>query len=91
MKTIVLKNGRLIDPANNGDQNNCDIWVHEGDIIAPMNNLPGDAAVYDLDGKWIVPGLVDMHVHLREPGEEYKETIRKAGATFNAIERVRES
>ncbi len=74
-KTIILQNGRVIDPANSIDIKGADLWVENGVIIAPGQEYPEDATVVDCSGKWIVPGLIDMHVHLREPGEEYKETI----------------
>jgi dihydroorotase len=72
--TIILQNGRLIDPANSIDRRD-NIWIRDGIIVRAENVLPQDAVICDLQGKWIVPGLIDMHVHLREPGEEYKETI----------------
>ncbi len=75
MTTVLFKNGRLIDPANTVDQENLDLWVIDGKIASPATSLPENTLIFDLQGKWIVPGLIDMHVHLREPGEEYKETI----------------
>lgn len=75
---IRLKNGRVIDPVNGIDQI-CDVLIADGRISAVTQ--PGslaeqaDELVYDLSGKWVVPGLIDMHVHLREPGHEFKETI----------------
>jgi dihydroorotase len=75
MQTLLLKGGRLIDPANNIDRENSDIWIIDGSIAAPPDAPPADTAIIDVTGKWITPGLIDMHVHLREPGEEYKETI----------------
>lgn len=75
MATTILKNGRIIDPANNTDQNGADLWLIDGKIASPLSSPPDDATVFDLNGKWITPGLIDMHVHLREPGEEYKENI----------------
>jgi dihydroorotase len=72
--TIILQNGWLIDPANSVDRQ-VDVWIRDGIIAQPGNALPADATVFDVQGKWVVPGLIDMHVHLREPGEEYKETI----------------
>lgn len=73
-RTIILQHGRVIDPANSRDAVE-DVWVRDGKIIPAENSVPGDAAVYNLRGKWVVPGLIDMHVHLREPGQEYKESI----------------
>lgn len=75
MQTLLLKGGRLIDPANNIDRKNSDIWVIDGSIAMPPDAPPADTATIDVTGKWITPGLIDMHVHLREPGQEYKETI----------------
>jgi dihydroorotase len=75
MSSILFRNGRLIDPANNVDQESSDLLVLDGKIASPGASTPENAKVYDLQGKWITPGLIDMHVHLREPGEEYKETI----------------
>jgi dihydroorotase len=75
MKTL-LKNGLVIDPAANRN-GHFDILI-DGDRIAKIGkDLPaGDARVIDVPAGFIVaPGLIDMHVHLREPGQEHKETI----------------
>jgi dihydroorotase len=77
---FILRQGRLIDSVQTLDQV-ADIVVQDGSVTAVQPRLDVDAErfrgfeVYDIVGKWVVPGLVDMHVHLREPGEEYKETI----------------
>jgi dihydroorotase len=71
---IILQNGRLIDPASGRDEI-ADVWVKDGRIVAAAGEIPAAANRFDLAGKWLVPGLIDMHVHLREPGQEYKETI----------------
>ncbi len=70
----ILQNGRIIDPVNKVDQQG-DLWLRDGKIVAPESLVPEGAICIDLQGKWVVPGLIDMHVHLREPGEEYKETV----------------
>ncbi len=72
--TIVFRQARIIDPATGRDGVG-DLWVRDGRIVATETEPPADAQVFDLPGKWLVPGLIDMHVHLREPGQEYKETI----------------
>lgn len=74
MKTI-LKNARIIDPANGIDSAGA-IAVNDGLIVAPSTIADdADTETVDLDGKVVCPGLIDMHVHLREPGQEYKEDI----------------
>ncbi len=73
-KITILQNGRIIDPANKVDTKG-DLWLQNDRIMAPESSIPADARCINLQGQWIVPGLIDMHVHLREPGEEYKETI----------------
>ncbi len=71
---IILQNGRIIDPFQGRDEI-ADIWVSGGKIVNPAQSFPEHAKCFDLRGKLVVPGLIDMHVHLREPGEEFKETI----------------
>ena len=75
MQTLLIKGGRVIDPVNAVD---CiaDILVVDGRIHSIGENLTcGDAQVIDTSGLVVAPGLVDLHVHLREPGLEEKETI----------------
>jgi dihydroorotase len=75
---IVIKNGVVIDPANNR-QGEFDVLVDGAVIreVAKRGSFPGVKASETIDaaGCWVVPGLIDMHVHLREPGFEWKETI----------------
>jgi dihydroorotase len=79
-QAILLKNGRIIDPVNRVDKK-ASLLVEKGKIQAIFTprqktpHLPKKLQSIDLQGKWIIPGLIDMHVHLREPGEEHKETI----------------
>ncbi len=75
MKTLI-KGGRVIDPSLGIDEER-DVLIDKGRVLelpAPGAKASG-AKVVDAAGLWVVPGLIDMHVHLREPGEEYKETI----------------
>lgn len=72
MKTTVLKNARVISPANNIDDI-FDIKIKDGIIVEISKNIISGGI--DFSGMIIIPGLVDMHCHLREPGFEYKETI----------------
>ncbi|MDD3086991.1 MAG: dihydroorotase [Candidatus Omnitrophica bacterium] len=75
---ILIKGGRVIDPANKIDDT-LDIFIVNGKISKVSKAIKADdAKVLDASGKIIIPGLVDMHVHLREPGREDKETIYTA-------------
>ncbi|MEK6744902.1 MAG: dihydroorotase [Nitrospirota bacterium] len=83
---ILIKNGHIIDPANKVD-GKFDLLVADGKIakLGKPGSLPSNGAeVIDAAGKLIVPGLIDMHVHLREPGYEYKETIATGTAAARA-------
>ena len=74
MKTLI-KNGRVIDPANSIDKV-CDVLVIDGKISQVGENISEDAEkIISADGLWVVPGLIDLHVHLRDPGFEKKENI----------------
>ena len=90
MKQItVLKKGRIIDPKNNRDKQ-ADLWLSDGKVVEPEDKSGKTVVEYDVSGCWVVPGLIDMHVHLREPGEEYKETIESgtqaaAAGGFTAV------
>lgn len=79
MKSLI-KNVRVIDPALSLDEV-ADILI-DGQIIAQVgkNIECADAEIFDRDGCIAVPGLVDIHVHLRDPGQEYKETIETGTA-----------
>lgn len=74
--TLLIKGGRLIDPAHNRDEV-LDLLVEGGRIVRLGKNLtaPAGAQVLDAAGMIVAPGLVDIHVHLREPGNEGAETI----------------
>lgn len=75
MAKILLQNGRVIDPAAKMDQV-ADVLVEDGRIKSVAEHIEADGAeVIDVSGKVVTPGLIDMHVHLREPGQEAKEDI----------------
>jgi dihydroorotase len=80
MKTM-LKGGRVVDPVN-GRDGEFDVLIENGVIARIGRDLPVDAAdVFELKSGWVVsPGLVDIHVHLREPGQEHKETVATGAA-----------
>lgn len=68
-----IKNGRIIDPVNSRDEVG-NLLIVGGRIVDPLQTVSNVVQI-DAEGCWVVPGLIDMHVHLREPGEEYKEDI----------------
>lgn len=76
MKTV-FSNGRILDPSQDLDVVGS-ICVEDGQVsdLGPDIDETGADEIYDCTGLWLTPGLVDMHVHLREPGEERRETIK---------------
>ncbi len=80
MAKILIKGGRVISPAQKLDET-CDILIDKGKIAAIGKGLDGKGAeVIDASGKVVTPGLIDIHVHLRDPGLEYKEDIVSGNA-----------
>jgi dihydroorotase len=77
MSDLIIEGGRIIDPASGRDETGT-LAIRGGRIAAP--GAKGGATVIDAKGCWVVPGLIDMHVHLREPGREDKETIASGSA-----------
>jgi len=69
----LIKNGRIIDPKNSRDEVG-DLLIVDGRIV-DVRERNQEVVEIDAADCWVVPGLIDMHVHLREPGEEYKEDI----------------
>jgi len=78
---VLLKGGRVIDPAA-GRDGEFDVLIDDGRIALVDKDLPRNGCkVFELKKGWIVaPGLIDIHVHLREPGQEHKETIASGAA-----------
>jgi hypothetical protein len=79
---LCLRGGRVIDPAREsgrGFDGAADVLLKDG-VVARVgagiaSGLSGDVRIIDVRGAWVVPGLIDLHCHLREPGQEYKEDI----------------
>lgn len=74
---ILIANGHLIDPLTQ-ENTGMNVLIEDGLISAwlkPNEAAPADAEIFDASGLMVVPGLIDLHVHLREPGQEHKETI----------------
>src|SRR5947208_9563083 len=75
---LCLRGGRVIDPGRGVDAE-ADVILKDG-VVARQGKgiaggLSGDVRIIDVRGKWVLPGFIDLHTHLREPGHEYKEDI----------------
>ena len=79
---MLVTGGRLLDPRRAATVAAEDLLLEDGRIAArgPAGTRPAEAHVIDARGLLVVPGFVDMHVHLREPGQEYKETSPRVAA-----------
>src|SRR5882762_7454501 len=75
---LLIENGRVVDPASKTDAT-LDVLLHGEKIkeVGPAGKIPvpADAEVFDASGLIVAPGVIDIHVHLREPGQESSETI----------------
>jgi len=74
---LLIANGHLIDPAA-PENTGMSVLIENGSVSAwlgPGENVPEGCEVFDASGLLVAPGFIDMHVHLREPGQEHKETI----------------
>ena len=79
---LLIANGHLIDPSS-GQNSGKNLLIENGKVIAWLASneaAPADAEVFDATGLIVAPGFIDLHVHLREPGQEHKETIRSGCA-----------
>ena len=78
MMKLLIRGGRVIDPSQNLDAER-DILIEDGKIVRLAAEITSaefaDAEILDATGLVVTPGLIDIHVHLREPGFEYKETV----------------
>lgn len=78
LSSVLIEHGRVIDPVNGFDSEGF-VAIEKGRILSVTSESPSgfqpDTTI-DAAGKWVVPGLMDMHVHLREPGREDRETIQ---------------
>jgi dihydroorotase len=75
-EVVVIQGGRVIDP-HGGVDGVRSLLLRDGTIAAVGErvDVPAGARVVDAKGRWVTPGFVDLHVHLREPGQEYKESV----------------
>ncbi len=73
--SLLIRGGRLVDPAA-GREGDFDVLLTDGKVAEVGASLPAaDAEVFDAKGLLVLPGFIDLHAHLREPGREYAETI----------------
>lgn len=79
MNEILIKNGHVIDPAN-GINAKCDVLIADGKIAQVGKVGESAQRVINASGKYVTPGLIDIHVHFREPGNEEEETIASGSA-----------
>lgn len=78
--TLLIRGGRVIDPAQGLDAV-CDVLVRDGRIAEIGERIEaGDATIVDASNAVVAPGFIDMHVHLRDPGQTHKETIASGSA-----------
>jgi dihydroorotase len=79
-RRVWIRNGRVLDPASGRDRRG-DVLIEDGRVaeVADALEAVADAEVIDAQGLWVAPGFVDLHAHLREPGQEYKEDIASGG------------
>jgi dihydroorotase len=77
MPSLLIHGGRIVDPSQ-GLDGACDLLIEDGAVakIGGKVQKPKGAETIDAAGLVVTPGLIDIHVHLREPGQEYKETVR---------------
>ena len=75
-RPLLFRGGRVVDPSQ-GLDGTVDLLLRDGEVAALGGDIPGVAEAHEIDasGLVITPGLIDVHVHLREPGQEHKETI----------------
>src|SRR5262245_24533920 len=79
---LLIKNGYVVDPAS-GINAGKNLLIEDGRVVGMPDRgepQPRDAEVLDATGLIVAPGFIDLHVHLREPGQEYKETIASGAA-----------
>src|SRR5580658_3765130 len=79
MASILIQHGTIIDPSQNLEQRQ-DLLIRDGRVVAVGTNLGAADRTIDAAGCYVTPGLIDVHVHFREPGDEEEETVASGAA-----------
>src|ERR1700754_3621632 len=80
MSSTLIQNGTILDPATQIERR-ADLLLRDGKVAAVGTNLGKADRVIDAGGKFVTPGLIDIHVHFREPGDEEEETVASGAAS----------
>ena len=79
MNRVLIRGGRILDPSQGLDEE-ADLLIEDGKVVAVGAGLSAaDAEVVEAAGKWVAPAFIDLHVHFRSPGQEYKEDLASGG------------
>src|SRR5438270_11906426 len=79
MQSILIQNGTVLDPSR-VFEHRADVLIRDGKIASVGSDLGRADQVIDARGKYVTPGLIDVHVHFREPGDEEEETVASGAA-----------
>src|SRR3954462_5046352 len=81
MVSLLIQNGTVFDPSRSDQARRSDVLLRDGKVAAVGTNLGKADRVIDAAGMYVTPGLIDIHVHFREPGDEEEETIASGAAS----------
>src|SRR5690242_21660992 len=79
MPTLLIQNGTILDPSRNFE-GEADLFIRDGRIVPAADVSGKPDRIIDASGCYVTPGLIDIHVHFREPGDEEEETVASGAA-----------